>query len=586
MTPVDAALADHKKTQLAVKISGSELAPAVVAEMLAVRVDLGVRMIGRATLTFTRVGHDLLGESGGLDKDVVISSVTPAMDVFSGTITSVEIEAGLEGTTVTLTAQDRGYRLSRDRDVGTYLAQKYEDVIRTIASTAGLRCQITDVSSDRLDWLLRADSQLGLIDEIAGRLGLDWMVSDQSLTVWPVTETAPWGRQERAVELTKELEAFSVRHSELGDSTITVRGWDPQQKQSVSSTARAPAATDRDGFAPPRGTAASVLAAHEVTSTAAEAALVARGLAAGTGRVAGRGRATFVPELRPGGVVRIQGVGGANGRYYVREVSHQVDERSLRTTFVVGDRAPLRLSDPWSTPAPVSSLRHTGVTVGVVDNLRDPDGLGRVRVQLAGLSDSVSSHWARVISLGGGSNHGLVILPEINDEVLVAFEEDDVRRPVVIGGLFGSRVRPAGPAAIENGAVVSRHLVSGKGHRVELADGPAASKEHVQLVLADGQHLLRIGKDKSELKAANTPLTISSGGASISFDGRGGITIKATTLTLEAQQALKLDGLQVQAKAKTQFEASGVQATLSGSATATVKSGGIAEVSGATVKIN
>lgn len=587
MTPLEAAAVDHKKTQLAVKIDGGELASEVIGELRDVRVDLGVRTIGRATLTFSSIGHGLLGQAAALDKDVVISSVDPAMDVFTGTITGIEIDADLDGTNVTLTAQDRAYKLSRNRDVATFVNQRYEEVMMNIAQAAGLQSDIASVTREPLDWLLQADSQLGLIDEIAGRLGFDWAMSGTTLAAWPVAEGASWGQRERALELTRELQSFSVRQSETGNTNFIVRGWDPQQKATVSSSVASEPVRSRDGFSPPRGTPATVLAAHQVSTSVGETELVAKGLAAGAGRISGRGRAVFVPELRPGGVVRIQGVAGANGIYYVREVSHQVDRRSLRTTFVVGDRAPVQLSDPWQAPAPFSSLRHTGVTVGVVDNLQDPDELGRVRVQLAGLSDQASSHWARVLSLGGGAQRGLVIMPEINDEVLVAFEEDDVRRPVVIGGLFGSRVRPAGPASVSNGAVVSRHLVSGKGHRLELADGPAASKEHIQLVLADGENLLRIGKDKSELKAQQKPLTISSGDASISFDGRGNITIKATSLTLKADQALKLEGMQVVAKATTNFEASGgVKAVLSGTAQSIVKSGALVEISGMPVKIN
>jgi uncharacterized protein involved in type VI secretion and phage assembly len=577
-------LAPHTQTQVDVKIAGQQLGAEAAADLLEVRIDLGVRTIGRATLVFQDRRADLLGKKLELGTEVEISSVQPPMVIFTGTVTGVELDAGLTGTTVTATLQDRGYQLSRNRDVTTYQRQSYADVLQTVARSAGLQVDPPASARSQHEWLLQADSHLGLVDEIAGRLGHDWAISGRKLAVWPVSQTAPWGTQERTLELGVELLTFSVRRSDLGATQFTVRGWDPMTKAGVTATSTSK--TERDGFAPPQGDLAKVLAAHQVSTSSEEAKQVAAGLAAAAGRVSGRGRAGFVPELRPGGVVSIRGVGEANGRYYVREVSHQVDAGSLRTSFHVGDRAPVQLSDPWEAPAPFSSLRHTGLTVGVVDNLQDPEALGRVRVQLVGLSTSVSSHWARVLSLGGGNGHGLVLMPEIDDEVLVAFEEDDVRRPVVIGGLFGKKVKPAGPSSVSGREVVSRHLVSRKGHRLELADGPAASNEHVQLVLADGKHLLRIGKDSSELKAEQTPLTISAGGASITFDGRGNITIDAHTLTLKAKQALKLEGMEVAAKATTTFEASGLRSVLSGSAQAVVKSGGVVEVTGMPVKIN
>src|SRR5690606_28099384 len=102
-------------------------------------------------------------------------------------------------------------------------------------------------------------------------------------------------------------------------------------------TAKVTTSTTRDGFAPPTGgTPATVLATDLRSPTDPEAQAVADGLAAAAGRVSGRGRAHFVPELRPGGEVTIKGSGSADGRYYVREVSHQVDAGSLRTSFVVG----------------------------------------------------------------------------------------------------------------------------------------------------------------------------------------------------------------------------------------------------------
>src|SRR5271170_858207 len=83
-----------------------------------------------------------------------------------------------------------------------------------------------------------------------------------------------------------------------------------------------------------------------------------------------------------------------------------------------------------------SSGRFYGVAVGIVSNNKDPMNLGRVRMKFPWLSDDHESDWTRMASLMAGPGRGAYFLPEVNDEVLVAFEHGDVRRPYVIGGMW------------------------------------------------------------------------------------------------------------------------------------------------------
>ena len=66
-----------------------------------------------------------------------------------------------------------------------------------------------------------------------------------------------------------------------------------------------------------------------------------------------------------------------------------------------------------------------GVVSGVVTNNQDPDGLGRIKVKLPRISGEDESNWARVISFMTGKDMGAFYLPEVDDEVLVAFEFGD-----------------------------------------------------------------------------------------------------------------------------------------------------------------
>src|SRR5262245_3996932 len=80
-------------------------------------------------------------------------------------------------------------------------------------------------------------------------------------------------------------------------------------------------------------------------------------------------------------------------------------------------------------------------SASVLDN-RDPEGLAGVLVRVAPGSTSVSEVWARVATMMAGRNKGTLFLPEVGDEVLVAFERGDVRAPCVIGSLWNGKARP------------------------------------------------------------------------------------------------------------------------------------------------
>ena len=77
--------------------------------------------------------------------------------------------------------------------------------------------------------------------------------------------------------------------------------------------------------------------------------------------------------------------------------------------------------------------RYPGVVTGIVKNLSDPEGQGRIELVFPWLSDSVRSSWAPVASMLAGKDRGAFFMPEIDDEVLVAFEHGDMNHPFIVG---------------------------------------------------------------------------------------------------------------------------------------------------------
>ena len=83
-----------------------------------------------------------------------------------------------------------------------------------------------------------------------------------------------------------------------------------------------------------------------------------------------------------------------------------------------------------------------GFVIGIVTNNQDPDGLCRVKVKFPWLSDEVESWWARCAQPMAGADRGTMLIPEIDDEVLIGFEHGDVRFPYVVGALHNGVDKP------------------------------------------------------------------------------------------------------------------------------------------------
>ncbi len=197
--------------------------------------------------------------------------------------------------------------------------------------------------------------------------------------------------------------------------------------------------------------------------------------------------------------------------------------------------------------------RIHGVVVGLVTNNQDPDGMGRVKVRFPWLSDEDESYWARIAVPMAGKERGTYFLPEVDDEVLVAFEHGDVRFPYVVGALWNGKDAP--PAKNDDGKNNIRVIKSRSGHVIRLNDEDG--KEKIEII------------DKTEKN-------------SIIFDtAKNTITITTDKdITLSAPNGtIKLEAKKIETKssADTKIEA-GAGMDVKASATMNIK--------GATVNIN
>jgi uncharacterized protein involved in type VI secretion and phage assembly len=380
-----------------------------------------------------------------------------------------------------------------------------------------------------------------------------------------------------------------------------VRGWDTVQKKAIIGTAPArttsaelPGANPADlahvvGDPTYVGTDVPYRKQAEVDVAARAVAEQIAGAFAELDAVT-RGN----PKIRAGAAVSIDNIGPPfDGKYTVTTSRHHFDQTvGYVTQFAVTGRQERSLLGLASGGGGLSDRRLAGVVIAQVSDVNDPQGWGRVKLTYPWLSDTYVSDWARTVQLGAGQDRGAMVVPEVGDEVLAAFELGDIRRPYVVGGLYNGVDTPkAGPIDLldsGSGEINRRSLVSRRGHRLDFLD-QTGKTEGVTI---------RTGDDKLQLlmDATGTKLTIHSDGT-VLVEARQGVTVDAASSTVELKGGdIKLTGKNgvtidggtgaVKVTAGSDLSLTGVAAKLEGSTQTEVKGGATCSISAGLVRIN
>lgn len=519
--------------------------------------------------------------------------------LFEGEIVGLGVELRSMGAEIVIDAYDKAHRLMRQAPIATHLDQKPSDVMAQLAQSAGMTASVESLGST-YDSYHQWGSSGRVIDELCRSFGAEWWVEGNTFKVRKRTASPPAS----GVKLTagETLRSFSARFT-AGDQVqkVGVRGWDVQRKEAITGTANGTATGTSGGPSLATMTAGrkpvqvwsryvkDVSSANDV-ATAAVATSAVR-------VVTGRGECDGNAGIVPGKTIEIAGMGTAwSGAYYVTAVEHLLEvDRSLVTRFTVGGADEGSLVDLLGDVADPSTTQLTqGLTIGVVTNNKDDKlKLNRVKVKFPYLGDSEESQWARVVTPGGGTGRGLVQLPEVNDEVLVGFENGDLNKPVVLGGLWNGKDTPPLNATsaelLDAGKVASRRWVSRKGHQILLVD-ESTKGEMIRFELAGAKTSIELNKGGSKpgitVTTDSEQITLTNSKATVELASSGDITLKGQNIKIEATQDVSISGTNVKVDAKANLDLGGKAKVGVKGAMVGVEASGIAEVKGSMVKVN
>ncbi|MGH9040036.1 MAG: VgrG-related protein [Acidimicrobiia bacterium] len=612
-------MAAQHPSPLTVEVAGSPLPPNVTQRLMTAYVDDNLHLPDLFVLTFRDPDRTVLKDAGiDVGAPVVVSVVAdsePApVKLLTGEVTALEAEFGPGGSFTVVRGFDHAHRLFRGRVAESYRNVTYSDVAKAVAERVGLPTGRIDATTTVFPQVTQGNSSdWEFLSRLAREIGYEVAVVDGKLDFRTPAEAtgAPGSGDLRSADPLqlvpgKGLIRFrSTLTSAEQVKEVRVRGWDSTAKQAMIGAA--PAATTStelsvkpDELAGKFGAATYTAPAPSLSRQAdvdAMAKAIADQIAGAFAELEGVARGN--PKLRAGTPVSLGLAGDPfDGRYTLTTTRHLYDpDEGYTTIFTASGRNERSLLGLVSGGGSMNANGHgrTGVASALVTDVRDPDGLCRVKLRFPWMSDSYESDWVRTVQPGAGKDRGSVTLPEVNDEVLVAFEGGDMANPYVLGGLYNGVDKPnlgEGLVDAATGGVARRGFLSRKGHGLVFLDGDGdegvavlsgdrqlrlslnQSTRTVKVtssgdVVIEGKGALRIQMD-GDVELAGQKVAIKGAHGATVDGGEGGVQVKGSGLDLEGTGAVSLKGASVE---------------VSGDATS-IKGGNTVAVSAPLVKIN
>lgn len=495
--------------------------------------------------------------------------------------------------TLLIRGYDRAHRLHRGRYTRSFLQVTDSEIVSKIAQEVGLRTDL-DSTTTAHDYVFQNNqTNMEFLLSRAQRIGYQLYVEDKTLHFHKGGKEHGTGPE---LQWGQTLLDFQIRLTAVHQpSEIFVRGWDPKTKKEIVGRAQNGSSMPKVGVKETGGKlaqqafggAAPVVVANRPVRVQKEADIMAQALCDEIGGefIKAEGSSLGDPRIRAGSSVTIKNLGQRfSGEYFVTSATHTYNaERGYETTFSVTGRKPAILG-PYSFQEDDDGrgwglLR--GVVVGLVTNNKDPEGMGRVKVKYPWLDDKEESTWARISTPMAGPGRGFYYLPEINDEVLLAFEHGNIHRPYIVGSLWNGKDSPPKPndqVVGGDGKVNERIIQSRSGHVIILDDTDGQE----QIIICD-----KTKKNKIVIDSKENTITVSVGKDFV-VEAQGNIEEKSQgDRTVESQNRLSIKSmsdLTLKSQANLTIEAVG-QLKIKGNVVA-IDGGPMTEVKGGMIKLN
>jgi uncharacterized protein involved in type VI secretion and phage assembly len=235
----------------------------------------------------------------------------------------------------------------------------------------------------------------------------------------------------------------------------------------------------------------------------------------------------------------------------------------------------MSLSELFGNDSGQINDKIAGVIPAIVTSLDDPEKLCRVKVKFPVRDCEEEGYWARVATLMAGKERGSFFLPDVEDEVLVAFEEGEISKPYIIGCLWNKEDKPPVTDGDEKNNI--KKIMSRSGHEIIFGDDSENKKEMLEIRTKAGHVILlddSSGSEKVEIKdkSGSNSIVIDSSQNAMTIQCAGQLSIKAKMIAIEAETTMNVK--------------SGAAAEIKSDATLDIKADATMVIKGTLVQIN
>lgn len=577
-----------------VKVNGSPIDSSY--EVISIEIEKGAGRISSANITLAdgdpATKNFPLSDSStfipGNNIDIALGYDAHNTIVFSGIIISQNIRSNSSlGTTLTIECMDKAAQMTLVKKNATWKNCTDSDIISKIIGNYGLKTDVQSTGTQLEQMVQYYATDMEFISERAKVNGLLVLINNNTITVKkPDTSTEPILTLTYGDDIMDMDLMMDALHQVAGTQSFA---WD-FINQSVthadgSTSISTPGNISSNALAKAMGEPLTRLQSTAPITTDnlkdwANASFEQAQLAKATGTVTFQGSSL----AEPGAVITLQSCGDRfNGNYYVSGVSHSVADGNWTTRAELG--TPINEHDD-NTSMGASGLLPAinGLANGKVKKIyEDPDGEYRVLVTIPLISEN-EGIWARLSNLYATNNAGAFFYPEVGDEVMLGFMNNDPRYPIILGSLYSSKNKPYTTLKPDE-----------KNNRKGIV-----TKSGLQLIFDDEYKTTEIStpaNNKVTLNDQDKTITIADQNSNVITMSAAGITIKsATNITLKADEKVnisgnmgvtieassgdaKISGMNISANAN-------MSATVEGATSATLTSGAETTIKGAMVMIN
>lgn len=582
-------------TSFSILSSGNEI-PSTY-EVLSVRIDRHVNRIAEAEIilrdgntasqTFEITDGDTF--KPGAEIEIKLGYQSKNDSVFKGVVTKQTIKIDdISGSQLFVTCKDKALKMSITRKNAVFTKMKDSAIIEQIAGDYGLEKDITATSTEHKEIIQYYATDWDFVISRGEINGLVTITDSGKLTVAkPAVSDTPDLQVQFGydiIEFDGELDATYQYSGVQGNA------WDMSNQQLINSTASEPTVNEQGNItgstladvlsAGTNNLNASVPVSQDDIKSWADASLLKSRLSRFKGTLIFQGSS----KAKVNSTIKLMGMGKRfDGNAYISGVTHILENGKWNTEAKIGLSAEW-FSEKHTVSGPIASGMLPGVKglqTGIVKKINeDPDNEFRVEVEVPILAAEGKTVWARLSTFYAGKNIGAYFMPEVDDEVILGFMNDDPRFPVILGSLFSSAI--ASPETPDEKNSIKTLITQSK----------------LQLKFDDENKVITIltpGGNKMEFSDQDKGITITDQNSNKIQMNDEGITIESqSNLTIKASEEVKIQGASISINATESLSGQGGTVSLSGnestsitgSAECTVSSDGEMSVKGTMVMIN